>query len=296
MPTASTGRVPTTATARPTRGDDGGRRERPGRQRAHPRSCAVRREARYEPGVGAFDKAWTRATSAASCSSDLPRQAPALHAVHHRGAVVRCTTALRDADAMLGRLLAQVDPGRAAVMVVGPSEGRRKLTVPALRTPGSSPGYIRTASSQHDGVAIAVDVGPTLLDLFGIDFTDKMEGRPYEIVPSSVPRDSLRTVHRGSTGINGGERLAPMTAILVGLIATSPSPRCSSSRWASVSPPPPGGSRGSRCSRWRPAEHAARPVDTGWHRRLRRLPLGRGRNSRRSSRRPRGTCPVRTVR
>ena len=122
---------------------------------------------------------------------------------------------------MFGRLLEQVDPDRDAVMVVGPSEGRRKLTVTALRTPGSSPGYIRTASSQHDGVAIAVDVGPTLLDLFGIDFTDKMEGRPYEIVPSnaSLAARSDQFIEEAQGSARRGERLAPMTAILVGLIA-----------------------------------------------------------------------------
>ena len=83
-------------------------------------------------------------------------------------------------------MLEQVDLDQDAVLVVAPTEGRRKLTVTGLRTPDSSPGYLKTASSQRAGVVIAVDVGPTVLDLFGIDFTDKMEGRPYEVVPSNA--------------------------------------------------------------------------------------------------------------
>ena len=39
------------------------------------------------------------------------------------------TTALEDADDLFGRLLAEVDPETDGVLVVGPTEGRRKLTV-----------------------------------------------------------------------------------------------------------------------------------------------------------------------
>jgi hypothetical protein len=174
--------------------------------------------------VDAFDKAWDKGDERGVVlveASDLARLRRYMRFTTAEQFVSLRGTALRDADAMFGRLLEQVDPDRDAVMVVGPSEGRRKLTVTALRTPGSSPGYIRTASSQHDGVAIAVDVGPTLLDLFGIDFTDKMEGRPYEIVPSSASLSarSDQFIEEAEGSARRAERLAPMTAILVGLIA-----------------------------------------------------------------------------
>ena len=131
------------------------------------------------------------------------------------------TTALEDADDLFGRLLAEVDPETDGVLVVGPTEGRRKLTVTALKTPGSLPGYVKSASSQHDGVAIAIDVGPTILDQFGIDFTERMEGRPYEIVPSdaSLAARTDRFIEEATGSARRAERLAPMSAILVALLA-----------------------------------------------------------------------------
>ena len=107
------------------------------------------------------------------------------------------------------------------MLVVAPSEGRRKLTVTGLRTPGSSPGYLKSGSSQRSGVVITVDVGPTLLDQFGIDFTDEMEGRPVrgravERVACSPRRPASSTTPSGSA--RRGVRLAPMTMLLVGLL------------------------------------------------------------------------------
>ena len=234
--------------------------------------------------VDAFDKAWDKGDERGVVlveASDLARLRRYMRFTTAEQFVSLRTTALRDADAMFGRLLEQVDPDRDAVMVVGPSEGRRKLTVTALRTPGSSPGYIRTASSQHDGVAIAVDVGPTLLDLFGIDFTDKMEGRPYEIVPSnaSLAARSDQFIEEAQGSARRGERLAPMTAILVGLIAIVALAHGARRRGGRerVAPPPQRARVGRAVLAGDAAEHAARPVDTRWHRGLRRLPPGRGR-------------------
>ena len=236
--------------------------------------------------VDAFDKAWDKGDKRGVVlveASDLARLRRYMRFTTAEQFVSLRTTALRDADAMFGRLLAQVDPDRDAVMVVGPSEGRRKLTVTALRTPGSSPGYIRTASSQHDGVAIAVDVGPTLLDLFGIDFTDKMEGRPYEIVPSnSVSRLAPNSSSR-KRGIGAARRATGPDDRDPRRAHRDRRPRHGARRRGGrerVAPPPPRARVGRAVLAGDAAEHAARPVDTGWHRGLRRLPPGRGRNSR----------------
>ncbi|MET1000497.1 MAG: hypothetical protein ABWZ15_01690 [Acidimicrobiia bacterium] len=172
---------------------------------------------------GAFRDAWGQAGEQGVVlveASDLAR-VRRYEAVSTDAQFARLRTeALHDADELFGRLLAEVDPERDSVLVVAPSEGRRKLTVTGLRTPGSSPGYLKSGSSQRSGVVITVDVGPTLLDQFGIDFTDEMEGRPYEIVPSNASLaaradgfidDALGSARRGV-------RLAPMTMLLVGLL------------------------------------------------------------------------------
>ena len=98
--------------------------------------------------------------------------------------------ALQDTDALVARLLAEVDPERDAVLLVAPYNlpGERDLVVSALRTPGSQPGYLRSASTQRSGFLTLVDVAPTVLDVLGVDRPVEMEGRAAEIVPSG---DSL---------------------------------------------------------------------------------------------------------
>ncbi|HET6771865.1 MAG TPA: hypothetical protein VFH36_01050 [Acidimicrobiales bacterium] len=98
--------------------------------------------------------------------------------------------ALRDTDDLVARLLAEVDPERDAVLLVAPYNlpTDRDLVVSALRTPGSRPGYLRSASTQRSGFLTLVDVAPTVLDALGVDRPVEMEGRPAEVVASG---DSL---------------------------------------------------------------------------------------------------------
>jgi hypothetical protein len=90
--------------------------------------------------------------------------------------------ALEATDRLVGRLLEQVDPERDAVLVVGPwhRAGKAHLTVAALQAPGIDPGLLRTASTRRDGVVTLVDVGPTVLDLLGVEAPSSMEGTPFE--------------------------------------------------------------------------------------------------------------------
>jgi hypothetical protein len=85
-------------------------------------------------------------------------------------------------DALVGDMLVEVDAGRDAVMVVGPAplNGTARLTMAALRAPGLQPGLLESAYTRHAGVVSIVDVGPTVLDLLGIERPSAMEGRPFE--------------------------------------------------------------------------------------------------------------------
>jgi hypothetical protein len=89
---------------------------------------------------------------------------------------------LRSFDRLVGSMLEQVDPERDAVMIVGPAHmnGTARLTMASLRAPGVEPGLLRSAYTRHSGIVSIVDVGPTVLDLFGIERPDSMEGRPFE--------------------------------------------------------------------------------------------------------------------
>ena len=87
-------------------------------------------------------------------------------------------------DAMLGRMLAAVDPARDAVMVIGPTSARgspAELTVAAVRAPGVQPGLAESGVTRRAGFVSIVDVGTDdPRHLFHVAAPDSMEGRPFE--------------------------------------------------------------------------------------------------------------------
>jgi hypothetical protein len=89
---------------------------------------------------------------------------------------------LRSTDALVGELLASVDPSTDSVLVVGPyhRESTTHLTVAALRAPGVEPGLLRSGTTRRTGVVTLVDIAPTILDLAGVERPGSMEGRRFE--------------------------------------------------------------------------------------------------------------------
>jgi hypothetical protein len=94
---------------------------------------------------------------------------------------------LEAADALVGRLLSDVDATRDAVIVTGPSDPGDgvHLTVAALRAPGVRPGLLDSATTRRPGYVTLPDLAPTVLQLLGVPRPDSMEGRPYVIHPRS---------------------------------------------------------------------------------------------------------------
>jgi hypothetical protein len=91
--------------------------------------------------------------------------------------------ALAWTDAMVGRILAGVDPRRDAVVVVGPSHPANAdaLTVAAVKAPGVKPGLLQSGTTRRAGFAALVDIAPTILDVLGVDRPTSMEGRPLAV-------------------------------------------------------------------------------------------------------------------
>ncbi len=89
---------------------------------------------------------------------------------------------LQRVDALVGELMARVDPARDAVLVVSPAQrsGPGRLTVASLAAPDVKPGLAVSAWTRHSGVVSIVDIGPTILDQLGIEAPKRMEGRPIE--------------------------------------------------------------------------------------------------------------------
>jgi hypothetical protein len=130
---------------------------------------------------------------------------------------------LEQSDALLGRLLRSVDPERDSVLVVAPYNRRadRDLTMVALAGPTVEPGFLRSASTQRSGFLTLVDVGPTILDVFGVPRPTEMEGRPAVDVASSSSTtariDHLVTRNRESRYRE--QLLTPTTTLVVILMA-----------------------------------------------------------------------------
>jgi hypothetical protein len=91
-------------------------------------------------------------------------------------------TVLRNFDAVVGALLAHVDPTRDAVLVVGPAQqpGPFRLEIASLRSGWTQPGALRSAYTRRLGVVALIDVAPTILNELGIETPSAMEGRPFE--------------------------------------------------------------------------------------------------------------------
>jgi hypothetical protein len=130
--------------------------------------------------------------------------------------------ALADTDDMIGRLLAEVDGSRDAVMLLAPYNlpGDRDLTVAAMRVPDQPSGYMRSASTQRSGFVTLVDVAPTILDLLDVERPLGMEGRSFEPVASSDSFDARvdRLVELNAASRFRERLLFPTTlAVVIGL-------------------------------------------------------------------------------
>jgi hypothetical protein len=130
--------------------------------------------------------------------------------------------ALLETDALVGSLLASVEPERDAVLMLGPYNlsGDRDLTVAALQVPGGSAGYLRSASTQRSGFLTLVDVAPTVLDVLGIERPSGMEGRPAEVIRSGASLDDRvdRLVTENAASRFREQLLFPTTLVVVVLM------------------------------------------------------------------------------
>jgi hypothetical protein len=131
---------------------------------------------------------------------DVPGRAVVLLEASDLARADETTTAgtLRTMDQLVGRVLADVDPQRDAVIVTSPSDPSDgvHLTVAGLRAPGVRPGLLDSATTRRAGYVTLPDLGPTVLDLLDVPRPDSMEGRAYTVHPRSWAAPPLaRFVH-----------------------------------------------------------------------------------------------------
>src|SRR5207244_4339279 len=101
--------------------------------------------------ASAFDKVWKQRSVVLVEASDLVRLVAYTDVLDDTAAATMRQRVLRHIDHMIGQLLQHVDPRHDAVMVVGPVATERQLTIAALRAPGVTPGFLRSATTQRSG-------------------------------------------------------------------------------------------------------------------------------------------------
>jgi hypothetical protein len=140
----------------------------------------------------AFRAAWKPRSVVLVESSDLVRARTYSQYVSEPQSTAMFREALYRSDALVGRLLRDVDARRDAVLVVGPAPqvGGGTITVVALRAPGTTSGLLRSASTSRAGFVQLVDIAPSVLDVLGLERSKEMRGRPFSIVSTDAdPRE-----------------------------------------------------------------------------------------------------------
>lgn len=133
--------------------------------------------------VDAFRTAWTDTSVVMVEGSDIVRAvASRLPAIASQDAE-SYAQALERTDALVGRLLDEVDPARDAVVVVSPYGSRvsKGMTVVGVRAPGVEPGLMTSSSTRRDGFVLLADVAPSILQLLDIPRPTSMNGRPFAV-------------------------------------------------------------------------------------------------------------------
>lgn len=163
--------------------------------------------------MAAFGRCWQGRTAVLVEASDLRRAADYAPLSSDRGAAITRARALRDSDALVGRLLKRVDLRRDAVVLVSPAAPTddAHLGVFAVRAPGWAPGWLTSGSTRRTGLVAMTDVGPTVIALSGATRPDSMDGRTAvwrsssvgaaERVADLVQTDGAATFRDGLLGI-----------------------------------------------------------------------------------------------
>ena len=170
----------------------------------------------------AFSRAWSDGGVVLVEGSDLLRADLYSDFLTADELLVQKQAALRRTDALVGRMLADVDPTRDAVFLVSPASPRRGsgLAVAGIRAPGVQPELLRSATSRRDGFVYVVDVAPTILSMLGLTAPAKMEGETMEVVGGVAHGDRIDTlIHANAEGVFRDAKVATANNIMIALAA-----------------------------------------------------------------------------
>lgn len=103
--------------------------------------------------------------------------------------------ALKDTDAILGRILDGLDADTLVLVVpLVPSEGWFHLPPMVVAGPGVPAGTLQSASTQREGLVAITDLAPTVLAALGIDKPIDIPGNALRYSPGRADRGAMRTI------------------------------------------------------------------------------------------------------
>ncbi len=175
-----------------------------------------------DAAYAAFSRAWGDSGVVLVEGSDLLRADLASDFLTADELKVQKQAALRRTDALVGRMLADVDPTRDVVFVVSPASPRRGsgLEVTGIRAPGVAPELLRSATSRRAGFVYVIDIAPTILQLLGLQAPAKMEGQEMEVVGGVAHGDRIDTlIHANEEAIFRDARVVAADNIVIALTA-----------------------------------------------------------------------------
>ena len=169
--------------------------------------------------VDAFRRVWTDGAVVLVEGSDLVRaDAFGLLATPEQ-AHATLQRAVRRTDALVGRLLEQVDLDRDAVMVVSPIRARGVvLSAVAVHAPGVPAGLVTSASTRRPGVVLLGDVAPTVLALAGLPRDDRMGGSRFTATAASPLTSRIEGLRDSTEAAVFRDRIRGPVTLVFGLL------------------------------------------------------------------------------
>jgi hypothetical protein len=149
---------------------------------------------------------------------DLGRAAALTRFAAEPAAEAARARALRDTDAVLGRVRAALPSGTLLyVLAVVPKTATWTLTPAIAVGPGVAHGTLYSPSTKRAGVVTLTDVAPSILDVLGAEVPDGMVGRALRVQPGAPDLGRLRALQRDT---DYRERIyVPVTKVYVIFLA-----------------------------------------------------------------------------
>jgi hypothetical protein len=146
----------------------------------------------HDAVLDAFRASWSEGAVVMVEASDLVRaDAFGLLATPEQGGAA-LRRAVKRTDELVGRLLAEVDLSRDAVVVVSPTRARGTvLSAVSLHAPGIPAGLLSSASTRRAGFVLLTDVAPTVLGLTGLPRDKTMTGSRFLVGPAASLTDRI---------------------------------------------------------------------------------------------------------